>query len=278
MKKFLLVFITIMSCYVAIGQSNKASNSLADFKKIINGKWILETYLDKLKKTMSPIKAQTAGYDLTQLFVNIEDANNKSIYADGWSLHEGGMGITIYFTAGLAKNTFKTDFNEPQKPNIAFTDIGYIINGKDSFLVLYHYNKAKKLLQTTKFKKYTTPATIDSEKFLDYVVNKTLFTGNYIGKDNSGNNVNISFSNEGGISGLKEFTKYEASTFILQTQKGNYYDKMYLSLNDNAPSLYSFKIEGAKLLLYELNENTQEQMILGPLKYTLVKKYTKSSF
>ncbi|MEQ1554637.1 MAG: hypothetical protein ABL929_10685 [Ferruginibacter sp.] len=272
MKKFLLIFITILCCFAAIGQSKKSSNFLAHFKTVVSGKWLLVTYLETLKKTSSPLKAQTKGFDLTQLFVNIDDANNKSINADGWSLHEGGLGITIYFTPGVTRNSFKTDFHNPQKSNIAFTDIGYTIKGKDSFLVLYHFNEAKKLLQITKFKKSSTPSIISSDKFLDYVVNKTLFTGNYSGKDNEGNNVNISFTNEGGIYGLQEFTKYKVSTFILQRSKGNYYNKIYFLDNDNAPVLYAFTFVGKKLFLYELTENKNEQMVLGSLKYNLIKK------
>jgi hypothetical protein len=272
MQKFFLAVVILLCCMVTFAQPKKNSNPASGFKAVLNGKWISTKYLETLAATKSPLKAQEAGNAMMQLFVNSKEVKNNSIYADGWTLHEGGYGFIISFKPGIKKNTFKTDYNDPDKTAVVHTDIGFDIKGKDSSLILYHYSAGKKLLGTTTFKKTGAPANIANEQFLAFVVNKTLFTGSYTGTDSAGNTLQVSCTNDGRISGLRGFAKYNAVTDILQSGEGDYYDEMYLTGTDGRSVLYAFKIEGNRWLLYGLHKTGEGPMALGPLQYALTRK------
>jgi hypothetical protein len=272
MKILFLSSLAVLCCCTTMGQPKKASNLVADFKTAVDGKWVLASYLDNLAKTKSPLKAQAlAGSNVMQLFVDAKRIADKAIYADGWSLHEGGLGFSIHLSPGVKKNTFKTDYRNPDKPGFAFSDIGYEKKEKDFFLVLYHYSKARKLLASTRFIKPDVPAAVSVEKFLGVVVNKTLFAGKYTGTDYLGNTVTPVLTNDGAIRGLPQCTQYEVATFTLETDEWNNYDTIYLADGDDKPIAYAFQFEGNKCLIYKLQKNAKQQLVPGDLQYSLVK-------
>lgn len=244
-------------------------NNTANLKAKLNGNWITTEYLKELQTTLSPHKAQQNTKQAFQLFVDIKPGDKKTTLTDMWTLHEGGMGFTIYFKPGIKKDTWKTNYADMDHPGTAFSDIGYEMVENATRLVIYHYGKNNKLLAKTYFTKAGAPG-VNYDQVLNYEVNKTIFSGSYKFTDSAGSSKTIQFINNGTVTGFKDFQKYYATSFFLDQK--TFYDEINFTGKGKTVVSYAFKKEGNTLFLYELEKEDAYNYKQGALKYTLVKE------
>ncbi|HVA97868.1 MAG TPA: hypothetical protein VNG53_03155, partial [Bacteroidia bacterium] len=149
-----------------------------------------------------------------------------------------------------------------------FYELGYNISTKDTTLIIYHYNKNKKLLGQLEYKK--APKSIESA--LQYMVNKTLFSGNYKTIDSSGQTLTLNFSNDGIVTGLPNYKKYYVITDFVAGPENNL-DEVCFDIQTDNQRCYAYEIKGDTIKLYDIKEsNDHTSLQLGQLKYKLVKK------
>lgn len=260
---FLAMFLTLTMA-TAFCQVKDTANP----KAILNGKWITTDYVKELRSTLSPHQAQLKAKAAYQLFIDIKPSDKNSTLTDMWTLHEGGLGFTIYFKPGVKKDTWKTGYTDADHPGTAFSDIGYEVAGKDTRLVLYHYSKKNKLTGKTYFTK-AGMAGMHNDRVLGYEVNKIIFSGSYRFTDSTGKIQKVKFTNNGTVTGLRGFQKYDATSFFMEQK--NFYDEINFTGTDKSIVSYAFKKEANKLFLYELEKEDNDNYRQGALKYTLVK-------
>lgn len=263
-----VLFFTICLAVTITNSFCQVTNA-ANPKAILNGKWISTAYLKELQTTLSPHKAQLNAKQAFQLFIDVKPSDKQSTLTDMWTLHEGGYGFTIYFKPGIKKGSWKTNYADTDHPGTAFSDIGYELTGKDTRLVLYHYGKNNKLLDKTYFTR-AGAAGIDNDQLLGYEVNRIIFSGSYRFTDSAANNQKVKFTNNGIVTGVKDFQHYNATTFFMEEK--NFYDELSFTSKGKTVISYAFKKEGNKLFLYELEKEDTDSYKQGALKYTLVKE------
>jgi hypothetical protein len=246
----------------------KKTNTNTTAIHFLNGNWISTNYIEELKKTKSPLQAAKIG--IYQLFINSNAMQNNSLVTDMWTINEGAYGFTIYLKAGIKKKTWQTNWKLHPNKEVINTDIGLQLNGNDTTLVLYHYTKAKKLIEQTIFIKPNTPTDIDKNNFLAYQVNATLITGKYTVTDSVGRVLGATFSSNSGISGFDDFTRYYIVHF--SANENIKLEEIYLITGDDEKFSYTFTIEENKILLYALQKTNRSAYTKGALIYTLVRK------
>lgn len=110
-----------------------------------------------------------------------------------------------------------------------------------------------------------------SEGALQYMVNKTLFTGNYIAEDSLGKTCTLKFTNDGLVNGLLSYKKYYVLTDFVAGPE-NSVDEVCFDIQTNNQRCYAFDIKGDTIKLYDVKENAdQDTLQRGQLKYKLVK-------
>ncbi len=111
-----------------------------------------------------------------------------------------------------------------------------------------------------------------SESALQYMVNKTLFLGNYKTVDSSGQTLTLNFSNDGIVTGLPNYKKYYVLTDFVAGPENNL-DEVCFDIQTDNQRCYSYKINGDTIELYDTNESEDHiNLLLGQLKYKLIKQ------
>lgn len=269
---FLSTFLfLLMSCETNSSSSNKAvknpvTDSTKTFKSIINGDWYQASYIDSIQETKSPFRSQNALAEYVELSINTNQASGDSVEVGAPGIHEGTSFI-IYFKPGLTSTSFPTNIlDEDTASN--FYEPSYNITRNDTSLIILHYNKDKKLIGQTKYLRVPK----NSEGALQFMVNKTLFAGNYKVEDSSGNLSVLKFTNDGLVTGLPVFKKYYVLTDFVAGPENNV-DEVCFDIQTNNQQCYAFKIKGDTIQLYDVKESAdQDTLQRGQLKYKLVKQ------
>jgi hypothetical protein len=160
------------------------------------------------------------------------------------------------------------DYDEPTN----FFELGYVLDNKDTSLVLYHYNKNKTLLNKTKFDKVLMKKKDDDvASGLQYIVNKKLISGVYSMHDTSGSKITVQFDDEGNIFGVQGFkTYYVITDFAAEPE--NKMDEICFDIQTPNQKCYNFQIRKDTLEIYQENENLDnESPSYRQLKYKLIK-------
>lgn len=263
---FLLVACQTNSSATHNAVKNPLTDTTQKFKSIINGDWYQAYYIDSIQETKSPFRSQNSLAEYVELNINANEATGDSLEIGAPGIHEGTSFI-IYFKPGLTGTSFPTNIiDEDTTGN--FYELGYNISGNDTSLIILRYNKSKKLIGQTKYLR----APKNSDGALQFMVNKTLFAGNYTAEDSSGNTSVLKFTNDGLVNGLPGFKKYYVLTDFVAEPENNV-DEVCFNIQTNNQRCYAFEIKEDTIKLYDVKESAdQDTLQRGQLKYKLVKQ------
>lgn len=260
-------FLLIASCQMSETVKDNASvNQAAGIKFVINGYWYEPTYIADLQITKSPFQSRGSLATMVEIDIDTSQAIGDTLEVGAPSVHEGTI-FRIIFSPGLKPNSVQTDIIDyDTKSN--FYELGYSISAKDTTLIIYHYDKNKNQLGQMEYKR----APKSSESALQYMVNKTLFAGNYNAFDSSGQILTLNFSNDGLVSGLPNYKKYYVLTdFVAEPE--NSLDEVCFDIQTANQRCYAYEIKGDTIKLYHLKESEDYNSLKhGQLKYKLVKQ------
>ena len=267
----IFAFSLLISCQSNSSTVDKSvENQIVDiqviFKGIINGDWVEPSYIDGLTKTKSPYNSQNALNSIVELNIDTSRIKGDSLEIGSPSIHEG-MSFFVFFRPGITINAFPTNIKDYDNES-NFYELGYLISSKDTSLVIYHYDKNKKLLGQSEYKRVPK----NSEGALQYMVNKTLVAGKYNSTDNKGKSITVQLTNDGKVIGLQNFTKYYVLTDFVAGPENNL-DEICFDIQTKNQKCYAYEIKGNTINLYENSENNDHlTLALGKLKYKLVKQ------
>lgn len=146
-------------------------------------------------------------------------------------------------------------------------------NVADTFLMLYYYDKNKKLIDQTKYIKVTE---VQSGKSLEdgfqYMVNKKLIAGIFKATDTTGKEFIITLGNDGSISGFPyRKTYYILTDFVAEDEEGP--DENCFDIQTSDQNCHGFQIKKHTINLFTQQENKDDTIIQKkPVLYTLVKQ------
>jgi hypothetical protein len=244
--------------------SDKTEGLKKTFNPIIDGIWVETTYIEDISRTKSPSKSQDSLSSMVELDIETNEITGDSLEVGAPSIHEGTSFI-LYFRQGTKETSLPTNIVD-YDTRTNFYEFGYVIMNNDTALVIYHFDKNRKLLDETKYIKVPK----NSEGALQYMVNKTLFSGIYDASDTAGNKMKIRFTNDGSVKGLPNFKRYYVLTdFVAEPE--NKLDEVCFDIQTKNQTCYAYKIIGDTINLYETTEN-EEDSLPGSLKYRLVKQ------
>ena len=216
-------------------EKNPVADAKQTVKAIINGSWYQASYIDSIQDTKSPYYSQKALAEHVELDINTNEATGDSLKIGAQSIHEG-TSLTIYFRPGLTGTSFPINIIDWDTP-YNFYELSYNISGNDTSLLILHYNKDKKLIGQTKYLR----ASKNSEGALQFMVNKTLFTGNYKAEDSSGKISVLKFTSDGLVTGLPGFKKYYILTDFVAGPEN--VDEVCFDIQTNNQQCYAFKLK-----------------------------------
>jgi len=244
-----------------------------EFKSILEGIWVKSAYIADVIKTKSPYQSRKELLGVASMDIVLSKGDRDSSRI-GFSLnnHEGSE-FTLYFSLGRKSTCLKTNLPDyDDKAN--FYEIGYDIQGSDTSLVLYHYAKDNRLIESTKYMKVANAA-IDPDDAawgIGYIINKKLISGSYTTTDSTGNRLKIKFNNKGEVSGFLDFRKYYINTDFIVGPANNV-DQIYLETDSKFQKMYNYKFIEDTLNLYETKNNADSTLlVVGKLKYKLVRQ------
>jgi hypothetical protein len=278
---FLLLFVLI-SCKSNSKQPVKDSAvnvKIADpthvlieqFGPIIQGVWVKSDYINDLVLTKSPY-ASRKKLDGTAAFTIEMDLVEKDSVVVGASLnnHEGSS-FALVFRKGHRATSLVTRMKDYDLKTNYF-ELGYNIAGRDTSLILYHYNRGNHIIDSTKYTKVLSKQFgVDMDNGVEYITNKLLITGNYTTTDTTGTALNIKFMNDGKVLGFPDFVKYFINTDFVAGPE-NDLDQLYFDDYEKNQKQFLFKIKADTLNIYDVNESADSiHLEWGKLKYKLVK-------
>jgi len=240
------------------------------FKPNIQGVWVKADYISEIAKTNSPLKAFTKAGNITTLIIKPELIRGDSLLIDvGYGNHEGGN-LIIKFKKGHLANAILA-YNPGNNINDGFYELNYAVK-KDTTLTLFTFDKDKKPVDSTRYVRvFNNRSSKELGEGTDYIVNKTLISGNYILTDSLNRTERISFTNDGNVSGFSDFkTFYIAIDF---TTPPNNLDEIIFVLNSKKQKSFGYTITADTLKLFETTYTKDSlQLVLGRLKYKLVRQ------
>ncbi|MBS1771577.1 MAG: hypothetical protein JST82_01865 [Bacteroidetes bacterium] len=270
MKKcifFLSVLVVLFGCKSTPPKSG--AELMKDFAPHIDGVWVMTDYINDLSKTKSPLASANKLDGVVSMEITSSLLSNDTLAVHGSLNNHEGLDFHIVMKEGQNKTSLTTDITEADHKG-GFYELGY----EDKSLMLYHYNKDKKLLDKRAFTKVEGPLTEDSEPYgLQYMANRVLFAGKYDATDETGKQSEIEFTEDGMLHGVEGHTIYYVFTDFIGDPEGNL-DEMCFDFQQKTQKPYIFEIKGDTTKLYAASENEERtQLIQGDLKYTLVKKH-----
>lgn len=263
-----LAFI-LTACKTTSSQTKKAISkpsidSMQIFKSILNGVWYQASYIDSIQKTKSPFLSRNSLAEYVELYINPDEATGDSLEIGAPGIHEG-TSFMIYFRPGLTHSSLPTNIVDYDSTS-NISELGYNISNGDTSLILFNYNKDKKITYQTKYLK----APKNSDEPLQYMVNKTLFAGSYKAEDSTSQVSILKFTNDGQLYGLPNYKKYYVITDFV-AESDNSVDQVCFDIQTDNQRCYGFTIQADTINLYDLKESMDTTQF-GELKYKLVKQ------
>jgi hypothetical protein len=234
----------------------------------------------KLKTPSKPVKHSKHFYlksadklqGVVSMIIDTEIKSDSIEVGASWNNHEG-YNFTTYFLAGQNQNSLKTNIADyDEKTN--YYELGYETIKNDTFLVLYHYNKANKLIDKKGFTKVADKQQDnDAASGLQYILNEKLFSGNYLLIDSTNTSTKINLKNDGSLTGYSDFKTYYVYTDFMGGPKP-ILDVMVFNLNEKNSKLFAFKISGDTTYLYSTtgDEIAGEILQMNKIQYRLLRQ------
>jgi hypothetical protein len=243
-----LILTILISCKSKDDQDGAAGNRLNEspdlihqFKPLIGGVWVKKNYIKKLLRAKSTLAAAERVTGITTLYIDTTKLKGDSIIVPvSWN-NAKGNNVALKFQPG--KNTTTIMLGDDE--------LSYSVKKNDTTLIIYHYDNATKETSTAKYiKALDTQPAGDFNYGMNYMINKGLMAGRYDATDNSGKTFNVTFTEDGKVSGLPGLSTY----FDQDTQKSNF-DRIIFNRDDKTPKVYAFEISRKTLSLYEVTAN-----------------------
>ena len=252
--------------------SGKQIDLSQKFKPFLHGIWVPADYVTELVNTKSPHKASDYIKFISE-FVIDTNSNSRDSLEVGVSLgnHEGSQ-FVLYFKEGQSSNALVTNISDFEDKS-GFYDLGYGKELSDTFLMLYHYNRDKKLIDQTKYIKVKEAKPGKSlEDGFQYMVNKKLVAGSYEATDTTGKKLVVRLYNDGTLSGFPNSkTYYILTDFVAENEEGP--DEICFDIQTSNQNCYGFQIKGDTISLFKTQEDKDDTQIANnPVVYTLIKR------
>ncbi|MBO9682674.1 MAG: hypothetical protein J7502_08420, partial [Flavisolibacter sp.] len=163
----------------------------------------------------------------------------------------------LFFRQGQSSNALVTKINGFDDQN-DFYELGYLLNDADTFLVLHHYNKNKKLIDETKYIRVNEVQPSKSLEYgFQYAVNKKLFSGTYAAIDTTGQEFIVSLTNDGRISGLpNRSTFYILTDFVTEDEESP--DQICFDIQTSGQDCYGFEMRGDTISIFKPQKNKKD--------------------
>jgi hypothetical protein len=247
-----------------ITSTDPASALIKKFGPVINGSWVKADYIEKIRKTKSPLAAADLTDGMTAIEINTDSIKGDSIVGEaGYGNHEGGDAIIKFKPSKTRESILLND-----------GDLTYNINNGDTTISVQQYLLKNK---ERTFVKYVKVHPIDHSQLGSatyQLVNEALVAGNYNMTDSVGAISKVGMSADGKITGFNGFATYLVN-IDLNTDVMDNLDELilYNKSKDPRPAKeYSYKIIGDTLKLYSMRANADStKAILDKLQYTLVR-------
>ena len=213
-----------------------------------NYSMVLETYVNEIEKTKSPLISAQKLSGLVSFVINGKSKGDSINVYGSWNNHEG-IEFVLYFGKGLNSNHLKTNLKDSEVPSNYF-ELGLDIFDTTSVVSLFKYNKANQLLDSIRFIKILTyPKDNDPSFPIQYIVNQKIISGNYIMTDDKGVKSNVAFNNDGTVTGFPNFKNYYISTDFLGGPIPTF-DEIIFDVN--LPTMKSYVLKKMLILLIYL--------------------------
>lgn len=280
MRQLTYIFLTLFiltSCssdktLTADNGANQIDSLKQTFIPIFNGVWVLADYIKAIEQTKSPLKAADKLQGVVTIIIDAGIKSDSIVVGASWNNHEG-YNFTAYFIAGQNLNSLKTNIPDyDEKTN--YYELGYETINNETFLVLYHYNKAHKLIDKKGFTKVADKQQDNDAAWgLQYIVNEKLFSGNYLLIDSTNSSTKINLKSDGSLNGYSDFKTYYIFTDFMGGPE-TILDGMAFNLNEKNSKWFAFKIENDTTFLYSTtgDEEAGELLQLDKIKYKLVRQ------
>ncbi|WP_259065519.1 hypothetical protein HDF24_01995 [Mucilaginibacter sp. X4EP1] len=283
MKKIYLLLVVVI-VFVACKSNEHASKkdsikttSVVDhsqklikkFKPIIQGVWVKKDYIDEIARTKSPLKAFDKAHHITTMIIEPELVKGDSLLIGvGYGNHEGGN-LIVKFSPGHSASSILA-YNPGGRIDSSFYELKYLIK-KETTLILYTFDQNKKLVDSAEyFRVFDNQNGKELGYGTDYTVNKILISGNYILTDSLNRTSQITFTNDGNVSGLNNFKTFYIS--IDFTTPPNNLDEIIFDLYSKKNKSYAFNINADTVNLYNTSQSADSiNLIKGKLVYKLVR-------
>lgn len=244
-------FIILVSCQTTDKTAGQPDKLIEKFKPFLNGIWVTSDYLDDIARTKSPLKSSEKLIFITEFTIDTTGVSDDSIHISAGLGNHEGYDFILYFRQGQTLTSLLTGITDYDTESNSY-ELGYIINNHDTSLVLYHYDKNKKLLDETKYTK--VPQSLSDNNLgdgLQYIVNKKLISGTYKEMDEE---TIVELTNSGKITGFYNYSTYYVITDFVAGPE-NTTDKICFEIQTNDQRCYGFKINGDTLNLIKLPED-----------------------
>lgn len=260
-----------------------ADSLIQKFAPIINGDWVITTYIEDLKKTKSAHRSYedgAAGYD-DEIIIDSRDIKGDTvtiIIEDG----DGGGGppqYTVFFKKGKALNTLLV--KDMYRYDTSTLCLGYEVIKNDTLLTLFKYNHSgTKLVKKTEYKRVHNELTGDdtitsiSNNGLSYFNNKIIISGRYKYRARDGSYGIAEFNDFGKVIRFEGFkTYYILDVFSQGPRPGGDTDDITFNKYLPGEKDYIFKTRGDSLLLYSFEGSTEKDTIYNShLAYILIRQ------
>jgi hypothetical protein len=294
MKKFILLLFLIQAVFLSCSNKNKTHLSRSNaqlsssqkkthdfgrFHEFIDGVWVSTAYIESLKKSASPYNSKKYLEGIASLTIS-----TKAMIAEGDSTvigvslnnHEGGE-ITLYYKPGQKINSIRTNYTDSENTAANFYELGYNINSGDTSLIIYHYSKEKRLIDSARYSRVTKTLTNDDMgEGIQFITNKILITGTYLMKDDSTKNTrSVRFTNNSKVKGFDNYSTCYINTDFVAGPAPKF-DTIDFSIERNTtdqPLSYAFRVKGDTIKLFKvIAEQDSTEFRIGGLAYLLVKQ------
>jgi len=241
------------------------------FKPFLPGVWVTIDYINDLDKTHSPFKSFVKLHGIPSFIIDADSIKADSLVAGASMNNHEGDQFVIYLKKGInpAALPLKMDYEN----RMHFYDLGYLINKNDTNLVIYRYDKNKKLINQIIYEKVIDKdMNGDMGYGIDYITNKKLISGKYIVTDSLGNTTNIEFTNDGKVAGFPGISTYYVNTDF-EAGPANNIDQLSFDLYTKHQKDFAFKIYEDTLNVYRTTANADSTLLFfGKLVYKMVRK------
>jgi hypothetical protein len=260
----LLLVPILFSCHQDTSKTEELRPN--NWKRALHGVWAPAGYVRVIKQTKSPFEASKTLDGISELSIDTTGISADSLFVGvGWNNHEGSN-FYMRLTRGESNNSLpisQSDYDNPAN----FYELAYEVTVTDTFLVLYHFDKGKKLLDKSRFSRVTYESASISDGLQGYV-NSVLISGKY---KLSGDRQTVEFNNAGIVTGLGHFKKYFIQTDFVITMD-NDADNIIFDVYSKNQARFAFKIRQDTIDLYRTTSDSLEmEMRIDSLSYRLIR-------